>query len=617
MLDWLFEFYAPVALWVGLAALALTLVLALVLAFAGPGPQTTARLLPGLLAAGLTASHLALWLLGQRLAQGYADEREQMLALLVAFAAGGLGALLAYRLLQEGGPLREAAQRMRDPARRRESLGSAHFCYPGEFARLQKAKGEHELRLRGAFYGKRGRGEAGHRFYRLDRGPGRNNALPGIALSAEDQARGLSLIGPPGTGKSQAGILPIAADSLRTGQSLIVLDPQGELLPYLADFARVTGHRLLVHDPSDPGQRRFNLADGVASVSDAQAVAGVITGAGGEDFWNKSARNLLAACLLRFESLGAILRALDDLPALAERLLEQDDGAADSARAFAASVRSGDRSAPGVVATLQASTLGAWAEPAVREATAASDFRAADLVAEPALLVLRCPGRAMSVYGPYLGAVLQRLLLDLDSLAEASPGGALSRPLKVLIDEFPLMGRLDALVAQVNLFRKRRISVVIAAQSFAQLERLYGRSGAEALLAGMATQVWFGACDASTARFVSGMLGRATERDAKPLPGATEAALRGRELLSVDEVISPPVGSCTLLHRTATSTYAAQLVLLAALTPFYQREDWASEIGRARSEALPEPETRLFRAERIDPGVNGLELDAETTEESY
>ena len=46
-------------------------------------------------------------------------------------------------------------------------------------------------------------------------------------MSAEDQARGLCLIGPAGTGKSQAGILPISADSMKAGQSLIVLDPQG------------------------------------------------------------------------------------------------------------------------------------------------------------------------------------------------------------------------------------------------------------------------------------------------------------------------------------------------------------------------------------------------------
>ena len=97
------------------------------------------------------------------------------------------------------------------------------------------------------------------------------------------------------------------------------------------------------------------------------------------------------------------------MQALAGVPLEKDDGAANCSRTFAASVKAGDRSAPGVLATLQASTLSAWAEASVQAATAATDFTADMLVEAPTLLVLKCPGLYMKVYGPYLGAVLQRL----------------------------------------------------------------------------------------------------------------------------------------------------------------------------------------------------------------
>jgi len=517
---------------------------------------------------------------------------------------GGMAALIVHMQIQDGGSLREWVSRLRDPLRQREELGSAHFCYPGEFVRLRKPKGDYELRLLGAFYGKRGRGEAAKKFYRLDRGPNRNNQWPWIALSAEDQARGMCLIGPPGTGKSQAGILPISADSMKAGQSLIALDPQGELTPYLLGYARITGHQVIIHDPTDPTLPRFNLAYGIQNVSDGQAIAAVVAGAGGEDFWAKSAQNLLAGCLLRFESLGDILRAFDDMQKLAAILTGKDDGAANVSRAFAASVKAGDRSAPGVLATLQASTLGAWAEPAVQEATAATDFTAELLVEQPTLLILRCPGRYMKVYGPYLGAVLQRFMLDLDSMGEASPSGTLSRPVKIVIDEFPVMGRLNGVVEAVNLFRKRRISILIAAQTLSQFDLVYGRPGAEALIAGMATQVYFGSCDAATARYVSQSLGKATERvrmPGKKFDGTPhDPQVRQRDLMSLEEVITPPEGNCTVIHRYSTTTYATQVVLLASLTYMFQREDWQKAVARACDVEAHVMEQPLFRRRESD-----------------
>lgn len=628
MLYWIFLTYREqVALFFTLPLLIAGVILPLVAAFTlgKPGRKVAglglghreARLIAAALSVtAVAAMHLVL-LAGGHLAlrRGMPSERTVVarllvgpaeydgFRLLVGAAVLGLAGLAAmaftYAQIQDGGALRELANRLRDPLRRREELGSAHFCYPGEFVRLQKPKGEHELRLLGAFYGKRGPGDAPGKFYRLDKGPNRNNQWPWIALSAEDQARGMCLIGPPGTGKSQAGILPVTADAMKAGQSLIVLDPQNELLPYLLDYARVTGHQVVVHDPTDPSLPRFNLAYGVRSVSDAQAIAAVLVGGPEGDFWSSSARNLLAGCLLRFESLGDILRSFDDMPALAAVLLSKDDGAANVSRAFAASVKAGDRSAPGVLATLQASVLSAWAEASVQAATAATDFTAAMLVEAPTLLVLKCPGRYMKVYGPYLGAVLQRLMLDLDTLGEATPGGALSRPVKIVIDEFPAMGRLNGIVEAVNLFRKRRISILVAAQTLAQFELVYGKIGAEALIAGMGTQVYFGSCDAATARFVSQALGKSTEhirQRGKRYDGSIfDPQVRQRDLMSIEEVITPPEGNCTLIHRYSTTTYATQVVLLASLTYMFQREDWQVAIAQAKDREALTLEQPLFR----------------------
>jgi type IV secretory pathway TraG/TraD family ATPase VirD4 len=104
----------------------------------------------------------------------------------------------------------------------------------------------------------------------------------------------------------------------------------------------------------------------------------------------------------------------------------------------------------------------------------------------------------------------------------------------------------------------------------------------------MATQIYFGSCDAHTAQYVSRMLGKATERitrqGMRPDGSPYDPQTRQRDLMTPDEVITPPRGNCTLIYRYATATYATQIVMLAHLTRMYQREDWEREIRKAEQD---------------------------------
>ncbi len=612
MLYWLFDTYAKIAFVAAIPLTCISLIAPVVVALLiGTSERQSANtadrrkywlaITATLIVVALAAAHIALMLIGERAlvravptAQnpfletlfGPAQYSRSQLSMMagVVLLSGIAAAVGVNTLLVDGGILREFLMQLRNPSRRREDLGSATFCLPGDFARLQRPK-PGGLTLLGAFYGKQGRGQAAHRFYRLDAGPNRNNrAGKGLCLSVEDQARGMAIIGPTGTGKSQAGILPVAADTMALGYSVIIVDPQGELTSHLLDYAAVTKHQVIIHDPTDATMPRYNLAQNIRDVAEAQAITRVLVPdsvQGGEGFWQKSAQNLLAACLLRYGDLGEILLALSDMPALAEKLASPQDGAAYLASSFIASARGDGRVAASTLATLQSTALSAWADESARQSTAATDFSAAMLVDQPTLLILKCPARYMKVYGPYLGAVLQRMMLDLDTIGSQSPNGALSRPVKIILDEFPMLGRLDAVVEAVNLFRKRRISFMLAAQTISQLELIYGKQAAEALIAGLATQIVFGSCDAATASYVSLMLGKSTERTLTDKAGS-QPILRQRDLMSIEEVITPPKGNCTIIFRYATPTYAAQTVILADLTYMFQRVDWERKIQAAR-----------------------------------
>jgi hypothetical protein len=92
-----------------------------------------------------------------------------------------------------------------------------------------------------------------------------------------------------------------------------------------------------------------------------------------------------------------------------------------------------------------------------------------------------------------------------------------------------------------------------------------------ALFTGLATQVVYGGCDADTAEFYSKASGTATTDANQDDPNSH---LRQRPLLTVDEVITPQVGNCTIFARYVETGFATQVILNARLTRFYEREDW-------------------------------------------
>lgn len=469
-----------------------------------------------------------------------------------------------HSLLRNGGWLRERIDRLRAPMVRRGALGSSHFCTLREYRRFRRPDSE-GLILLGAFWGENKR--------RLDVGTGQ------FCLGGEDVARGILTLGGPGSGKTQGIILPAIADRMLSGHSLVVADPQGEITAHILKYAAVTRHLVVVHDPTSAAGPRYNLAEGIDSVSDARAIADVLVPSvqGDNRFWTDSAAALLAACLIRFPNLGAIYNAMNDMKALAKALKSERDDAALLANSFIASVSSDGKVASNVIATL-ATALTGWASTDVRANTSASDFDAELIVSQPTVVVLTCPGRMRAVYASYLGATLRKLMLDLDTIGERNKG-PLPMPVGVILDEFPTLGKLDSLVADVNLVRKRRISILIGAQTRGQFEMIYGREGTQALFTGLATQIIYGGCDADTAEFYSKASGTATTDANQDDPNSH---LRQRPLLTIDEVITPQVGNCTIFARYVETGFATQVILNARLTRFYERDDWKRRLSGSK-----------------------------------
>ena len=110
---------------------------------------------------------------------------------------------------------------------------------------------------------------------------------------------------------------------------------------------------------------------------------------------------------------------------------------------------------------------------------------------------------------------------------------------------------------------------------------IYGTEGTQALFTGLATQIVYGGCDHDTADFYSKASGTTTA-DANPDP--QKANFRQRPLLTVDEVVTPQIGNCTIFARYVEPAFATQVILTARLTRLYEREDWQARFVTSKNE---------------------------------
>jgi type IV secretion system protein VirD4 len=340
----------------------------------------------------------------------------------------------------------------------------------------------------------------------------------------------------------------------------------------------------------------------------------------GDPFWARAAVNLLAACALHYPSFGRVLDAREDLYEMARDLSRSETpGTRALAADFVGSMRTQDpKLALGIMAEAFNVGLAPWADPAVRDITSHTDLDlAAQLARTPTVLILRCSRFHAEAYGPYLGTILRVLTTRLDAIGERRPGGRLPVPVGLILEEFPALGRLDSLVRDINLVRKRRISVLTAAQSLAQFDHVYPAKGeADRLLAGLATKIVFGGCDQRTADFFSELSGQQTLALASVSHGgrsrqdSSTASLRGRALLLPDDVIRPAKGHATIFAAYSQGGRATQAILHAELTPLFRREDWQLDgvepvAPSIVSRPAPEPEAgnQLDAAPPIHPGL--------------
>ena len=310
--------------------------------------------------------------------------------------------------------------------------------------------------------------------------------------------------------------------------SAVIHDIKGENWQLTAGARAAFGH-VLRFDPTDPKSSAYNplleVRPGPTEVRDVQNVADILVDPEGalerRNHWEKTSHSLLVGVILHVlyaepdKTLAGVANFLADPARSIEatlRVMMATRHLGDKVHPVVASaarelLNKSDNERSGVLSTAM-SFLGLYRDPVVAAVTSRCDWRITDLVEsdKPASLYLVVPPSDISRTKPLIRLILNQIGRRLTEGLDASRS---RRPLLLMLDEFPALGRLDFFEASLAFMAGYKIRAFLIAQSLNQIEKAYGSNNA--ILDNCHVRVAFATNDERTARRISDSLGTATE----------------------------------------------------------------------------------------------------------
>ncbi len=437
---------------------------------------------------------------------------------------------------------------------------------------------------------------------------------------------------PTQSGKGVGTVIPagLTADPM----SLVFFDPKFEAFEATAGWQAELGANVVLFAPlSQTGQTaQYNpcayvrrMPDGSPTVDtwgDVEAIvhAQIPVGEGAQQFWNNTARIAYTAVLAFLsETPGAdfsipaavSLLSREDGPAYVRRHLDQRRTAgkpyskpcADNLRDFT----SGNADLlDGIKRTIK-SHLGIFSNPRVVAATSGNTFRLDRLRRERTALYVCAAPNDIETLRPLLALLFQQLI-DVTVRDGVFSAGLIE--VNVVIDEFPLLGRMDAIADAFGYIAGYGVRLIPIVQTPAQLEDLYKATGARKILDNCKVEMCLGPDDIDLAEKISRRLGTvkgARQGSSTSAFGGLADALKGnvstsateRRLLTAYEVTQLPEDECIVIHggmpgvRAKRLRYYDQAPFRHRLRPAPPIPTIAVNLRYDDAEPAPEPEVRI------------------------
>jgi type IV secretion system protein VirD4 len=345
------------------------------------------------------------------------------------------------------------------------------------------------------------------------------------------------LIGPSRKGKGRSHVVPTL---LAWPHSAIVTDLKGELaqgdprhgFPGTMGFRAALGPTI-AFAPTKTGSARWNplfeVRRGLHEVGDVQNLVEALIGppSGKSDpFWDRSAALLLTGVILHVlyaeplerKTLAVVREKLSDIKATVAEMRttlhrrNPETGAPEVhpevLQALTSFMGDEERLQSSIRATAH-SYFGIFADPIVAANTATSDFRLADLVCgdRPMTLFLQPPPQDLARFMPMLRfmAAMTGQALMADQVRHIG-GAPKKHRLLFLLDEFPLLGRLDFIEKNLGAMAGFGLKALLVCQSPNHIRQTYGRDNA--IVDNCQIIAAFGTTEPESADWVSALAGK-------------------------------------------------------------------------------------------------------------
>ena len=337
-----------------------------------------------------------------------------------------------------------------------------------------------------------------------------------------DRDRHLLTVAPTRSGKGTTAIIP---NLLLYPGSALIIDPKGENAMITARRRASMGQKIFVVDPwgitTKAGLRsaRFNPLDWLRKgdidiTENAMLLADALVVGHGEQehFWVEEAKALLQGLILHVATakaeegqrhLGRVRDLLlldgEDMPKLFQLMTESEHLVVASTGARC--LQKEEKLLANVIASAQAQTH-FLDSLRIRESLSASDFRFEDLKREKMTIYLVLPSDRLNAFGRWLRLLIQQAI----TVNARNIGEKPDKPVLILLDEMPALGRLTMVEQAYGLMAGYGIQLWGIVQDLTQLKRIYGESW-ETFIGNSGVLQYFGSRDRTTAEYFSTLCG--------------------------------------------------------------------------------------------------------------
>ena len=359
------------------------------------------------------------------------------------------------------------------------------------------------------------------------------------------------------------------------GESMIVSDPKGELYQFTSKWLQSKGYEVILIDLLKPSRgNQWNPLDIIIkfldggdeeeAVRQAWELGNMLAwskGGGNDPIWPQAEESLISALFLATAIEGpydmkhpasayATLINLgtdggDELDGYFAEL--SVDHPARMAYGTAALSESRTRSS---IYTGTAAKLRLFGETGISWLCSRSDHDPKNVGERPTAIFLLLPdeaGARRDIASMYVNQAYSSLV----ALARER-GGSLPVPVWFLLDEFGNIGKVPNLPEKLTVSAGRNIRFVMAVQSLAQIEHVYGKKEAEIVQGNCDTWIYLRTTDLATAQALSRMTGQFTVKtksvQKRKIDISESEGIAARFLLTPDEILRWEIGESLLLQ---------------------------------------------------------------------